>query len=88
MNTNILIGLLISFLGTVLGSATVFLMKNKINHKLEKILLGFASGVMISASMWSLLVPSVNMAESQGEIKWFPAAIRIFTWNFIFTYFT
>ena len=71
----IFIGLLIPFLGTALGSATVFLMKNKINHKLEKLLLGFASGVMISASMWSLLVPSINMAEEQGKITWFPAAI-------------
>lgn len=83
----IFIGLLIPFLGTALGSATVFLMKNKINHKLEKLLLGFASGVMISASMWSLLVPSINMAEEQGEIKWLPAAVRIFAWSCFFACF-
>ena len=54
-------GLLIPFLGTTLGSAMVFFMKNKINEKVEKILLGFASGVMIAASVWSLLIPSIEM---------------------------
>ena len=51
---NIFVGLMIPFLGTTLGSAMVFLMKNKLNKKVEKILLGFASGVMIAASVWSL----------------------------------
>ena len=71
----LLIGLLIPFLGTTLGSATVFLMKNKINKKVEKLLLGFASGVMMAASIWSLIIPSINMAEEQGKIAWVPAAI-------------
>ena len=69
------IGLLIPFLGTVLGSAMVFLMKNKINKKLEKLLLGFASGVMIAASVWSLLIPSIDMAKSQNVVEWLPATI-------------
>ena len=47
-------GLAIPFIGTTLGSGMVFLMKNKINNKIEKLLLGFASGVMIAASVWSL----------------------------------
>ena len=68
-------GLLIPFLGTSLGSAMVFLMKNKINKKVEKILLGFASGVMIAASVWSLLIPSINMTEEQGKVAWIPAAV-------------
>lgn len=68
-------GLLIPFIGTTLGSAMVFLMKNKINKKVEKLLLGFASGVMISASVWSLLIPSINMAESQNVISWIPASV-------------
>ena len=72
---NILIGLLIPFLGTVLGSAMVFFMKDKINPKLQKILSGFASGVMIAASIWSLIIPSINMAEEQGDISWLPASI-------------
>ena len=62
----IFLGLLIPFLGTMLGAGTVFLMKNKMNKKIEKLLLGFASGVMIAASIWSLMIPSINMAEEQG----------------------
>ena len=72
---NILAGLLIPFLGTTLGSAMVFFMKNIINKKVEKLLLGFASGVMIAASIWSLLMPSIDMAEEQQKISWIPAAV-------------
>ena len=53
----------------------VFLMKKEVNRKLEKLLLGFAAGVMIAASIWSLLIPSIDMTESQGKIAWIPAAI-------------
>lgn len=69
------LGLLIPFLGTTLGAATVFLMRNKMNSKVEKLLLGFASGVMIAASIWSLLMPSIEMAESQNIIPWVPATV-------------
>ena len=72
---NIAIGLLIPFLGTTLGSATVFLMKDRMNKKVQKLLLGFASGVMMAASIWSLIIPAKNMAEEQGKIAWIPAAI-------------
>lgn len=72
---NVAIGLLIPFLGTTLGSAMVFLMKDKINPKVQKLLLGFAAGVMIAASIWSLIIPSIDMAEEQGTISWLPAAI-------------
>ena len=72
---NIFLGLLIPFLGTTLGSAMVFLMKDKMNNKVEKLLLGFASGVMIAASIWSLLIPSLEMAEEQEKISWIPATI-------------
>lgn len=71
----IFLGLLIPFLGTMLGSGTVFLMKNKMNKKIEKLLLGFASGVMIAASIWSLIIPSINMAKEQGKVAWIPASI-------------
>lgn len=54
---NLVTGLAIPFLGTTLGSAMVFLMKNKMNSKVEKLLLGFASGVMLAASIWSLIIP-------------------------------
>ena len=72
---NIVIGILIPFLGTTLGSAMVFLMRDKINTKIQKLLLGFASGVMMAASIWSLIIPSINMAEQQGKISWVPATI-------------
>lgn len=67
--------ILIPFLGTALGSAMVFLMKKEMNRKLEKLLLGFASGVMIAASVWSLLIPAIEMSEEQGGIEWLPATV-------------
>lgn len=53
----------------------VFLMRNQINNKIEKLLLGFASGVMIAASIWSLIIPSIDMAEEQGIVAWVPATV-------------
>ena len=67
--------LMIPFLGTMLGSACVFLMKDKINNKLEKLLLGFASGVMLAASVWSLLIPSIDLSKQRNLIAWLPASI-------------
>ena len=71
----IIICLIIPFLGTTLGSGMVFFMKNKIKPSVQKLLLGFAAGVMMAASVWSLLIPSMNMAVEQGKIEWFPALI-------------
>ena len=68
------VGLLIPFAGTTLGSAMVFFMRKQMGKKLEKMLLGFASGVMIAASVWSLLIPAIDMAKEQGGIAWIPAA--------------
>ncbi len=72
---DIVLGLLIPFLGTALGAGMVFFMKNQMNKKVEKLLLGFASGVMIAASIWSLIIPSIEMSESQGKIAWVPATV-------------
>jgi len=72
---NIVLGIMIPFIGTVLGSGMVFFMKNKMNDKVQKLLLGFASGVMIAASVWSLLIPSIEMTEEQGNLGWIPAAV-------------
>ena len=69
------LGLIIPFIGTTLGAGMVFLMKNKMNSKVEKILLGFASGVMVAASVWSLLIPSIDMAEEQKIVAWLPATV-------------
>ena len=69
------IELAIPFLGTTLGATMVFFMRNKLSLKIEELLLGFASGVMIAASVWLLIVPSIDMAKEQGKIEWLPAAI-------------
>ena len=66
--------LMIPFAGTALGSMMVFFMRGKVNPKLEKTLLGFAAGVMIAASVWSLLITSIEISEAQGVAR-FPAAI-------------
>lgn len=75
MLLNGLIIILIPFLGTSLGSAVVLFSKGELNQKLQKFLLGFASGVMIAASIWSLLIPSIEMAESQNIVAWIPATV-------------
>ena len=74
MRVDILLGILMPFVGTTAGAACVFLMKNSLSGKVEKILLGFASGVMVAASVWSLLLPSMEMAEPMGKFAWVPAA--------------
>lgn len=75
MNLSLVVGLMIPFTGTTLGAAMVFFMRNQLNQKLEKLLLGFAAGVMIAASMWSLLIPSIDMAAQQQKIAWMPATV-------------
>ena len=72
--TTIAIGLLIPLLGTMLGSAFVFLMKDEMSVRLQKSLLGFASGVMVAASVWSLLIPAMEMEAGKGAWSVFPAA--------------
>ena len=68
------IGTMITFLATVIGSAFVFFFRNGISPFYQRICLGFAAGVMIAASIWSLLIPAIEMAEEQGKIGWIPAA--------------
>lgn len=75
MNWNILLGILIPFVGTTLGSAMVFFMRREMNGRVQKALLGFASGVMIAASVWSLLIPAIEMSEELSNIAWVPAAV-------------
>ena len=64
--TTLVIGLLIPLLGTMLGSAFVFFMKDEMSVRLQKTLLGFASGVMVAASVWSLLIPSMEMSSTSN----------------------
>ena len=75
MSREIIIGIMIPLIGTVLGAGMVFLLKNEMNTSLQKALLGFASGVMIAASVWSLLIPAIEMAEEQGKTPWLPASV-------------
>lgn len=68
-------GILLPFIGTSLGAAMVFLLKKEINPKLQKFLLGFASGVMVAASVWSLILPSAELARQRGTTEWLPPAV-------------
>lgn len=79
MNTSIIATLLIPFAGTLIGSAFVFFMKKEMPVLLQKALLGFASGVMVAASVWSLLIPSMEMSAGEGICTVLPAAIGFIT---------
>ena len=69
---DVIFGILVPFIGTTFGALLVFFIKNNINNKYEKFMLGFASGVMIAASIWSLLLPAI---ESSKSIKWLSPSI-------------
>ena len=71
----LIIGLLIPLLGTMLGSAFVFFMKDEMPPRLQKALLGFASGVMVAASVWSLLIPAMEMEADKGAWAVMPAPV-------------
>lgn len=75
MNFNIFIGIMIPLLGTTLGAGCVYFLKDKMSTHVQKILLGFAAGVMIAASVWSLLIPAIEASEHLGKLSFFPAAI-------------
>lgn len=75
MDSAIIATLLIPFAGTVIGSAFVFFMKREMPTLLQKALLGFASGVMVAASVWSLLIPSMEMTASEGWTSVLPASV-------------
>ena len=79
MNVNVILGILIPFLGTSLGSACVFFMKKELDYKVERALIGFASGVMVAASVWSLLIPAMEQSESLGKLSFMPSVIGFWT---------
>lgn len=74
MNVEVVKGLLIPFLGTSLGSACVFFMKKDLSRSLQRALTGFAAGVMVAASVWSLLIPSMEQSKGMGKWAFVPAA--------------
>ena len=79
INLNTIAGVMIPFVGTSLGSAMVFFLKDKINDKVQKALLGFAAGVMMAASVWSLLRPSMDMSgeAGMGKLSFLPAVVGL-----------
>lgn len=70
----IFLGLMIPLFGTAMGASCVLFMRNSMNKILEKVLLGFASGVMVAASVWSLLIPAIDMSQDYEKFKFIPAA--------------
>lgn len=72
---NLAIGILIPFIGTTAGAACVFFLKDKLKPRIQKMLLGFAAGVMVAASVWSLLIPAMDMSEPMGKLAFIPAAV-------------
>lgn len=76
MKFMIFLGLIIPLIGTTLGAMMVFFLKDQIKPNIQKALLGFASGVMMAASVWSLIIPAIEMEESAGsKIAWMPASV-------------
>jgi len=75
MIITVLQGLLIPFLGTTLGSACVFFMKEQLNRQVQRALTGFAAGVMVAASIWSLIIPAMELSEGMGKLSFIPAAV-------------
>ena len=69
------LGILIPFLGTTLGSACVFFMKKSLSDLVRRSLAGFAAGVMVAASIWSLLIPAIEQSKSMGKLSFLPAFI-------------
>ncbi len=72
---DVFIGLMIPFLGTALGAACVFFMKKELKMPVQRALTGFAAGVMVAASIWSLLIPAMEQSEGKGRFAFLPAAV-------------
>ena len=75
MDYKIILGIIIPFIGTALGSACVFFIKGSLKPVIQKMLLGFASGVMVAASIWSLLIPAMDQSSHMGKLAFLPAAV-------------
>ena len=75
MNMDIFWGLFIPFLGTSLGAACVFFMRGEMHRGVQRGLTGFASGVMVAASIWSLLIPAIEESSDWGKLAFLPAVI-------------
>lgn len=75
MNVQVILGILIPLAGTTLGAGVVFFMKDQMSRRLRKVLTGFAGGVMVAASFWSLLEPAIEESSGMGKLSFLPAAV-------------
>ena len=75
MLMNIFEGILIPFVGTTLGAACVFFMRKTLSKSVQRALAGFAAGIMVAASIWSLLIPAIKQSESMGRLSFVPAVV-------------
>ena len=83
MKFQLLSAVFLPFLGTTIGAAFVFFMKGKMNRPLQRALTGFAAGVMVAASIWSLIIPAIEQSESLGNLSFLPALIGVWA-GFLF----
>nr|WP_195456663.1 ZIP family metal transporter [Ruminococcus sp. 1001713B170207_170306_F5] len=77
MDVNVFYGILIPFLGTSAGAACVFFMKKNLNEQVQRALTGFAAGVMVAASVWSLLIPAIEQSADMGKLSFVPAVLGL-----------
>lgn len=77
MDVNVFYGILIPFLGTSAGAACVFFMKKNLNEQVQRALTGFAAGVMVAASVWSLLIPAIEQSDDMGKLSFVPAVLGL-----------
>lgn len=75
MESEVIKGILIPFVGTSLGAACVFFMKKEMSSLVQRIMTGFAAGVMVAASIWSLLIPAIEQSEDMGKLSFIPAVV-------------
>ena len=73
MVKTVILGLMIPFIGTAAGSACVFFLKNDLKDGIKRALTGFAAGVMVAASIWSLIVPAIEQSSDKGRFAFLPA---------------
>ena len=75
MLMNVFEGILIPFVGTTLGAACVFFMRKTLSKSVQRALAGFAAGIMVAASIWSLLIPAIEQSENMGTLSFVPAVL-------------
>lgn len=82
----IVFGILVPFVGTTLGAACVFFMKRPLRNLVQRSLAGFAAGVMVAASIWSLLIPAIEQSASMGRWSFFSGVFGVLGWRIVLAY--